>query len=167
MRLKPVCNYLPKRNDKIDFIFIFNPLKKMVLTEAEKKERRRISNQKWREKNKEYGKKWREKNKEYDKEYSKEWREKNKEYNTKRNKEYHKNNPHTSLISCWKRRGLISDDYKALYDEYFIATHCQVCDKEFNKESPMNYKCMDHDHDTGEFRCFACGDCNINNRMIK
>ena len=150
----------------------------MVLTEQEKKERKRIYN-------KEYGKKYREKNREKrkedkriyyqknkeriiekNKEYGKKWRNENKEYNTKRIKEYHINNPHVKIIANWKRYGLISDDYRALYDEFINATHCQVCDKLFGKES-RNIRCMDHDHETGEFRCFACGDCNLHNRMIK
>ena len=154
----------------------------MVLTEQEKKERKRIYN-------KEYGKKYREKNKEknierkerkriYNKEYGKKWREKNREKRKedkriyyKKNKEYileyKENNPHVYVISCWKRRGLISDDYKALYDEFINVTHCQVCDKEFNKDIIIDRRCMDHDHETGKFRCFACNYCNLHNRMIK
>ena len=139
----------------------------MVLTKEEKKERKRIYDKEYRKQNKEkiqeYGKEWRVKNREKNIERVNKWRLEN----PQKHKQYLIDNAHIYVISRWKNRGLISDDYKALYDDFINATHCQVCDKLFDKENKMNYKCMDHDHDTGLFRCFACFDCNIHNKMIK
>ena len=112
----------------------------MVLTLEEKKERKRISNKKYKEKNK----------------------DKIKEYY----KEYQKMNPHIYVISKWKHHGIIHDDYDKLYKYYMSINNCQVCNKEFNKDIVMDRKCLDHDHETGLFRCVCCGDCNIHNRMI-
>ena len=128
----------------------------MVLTEAELKERKRIRNQKWYQKNKE-------RIKERCRVYNKEYRKKNKE----KKKEYARLNPDKYVIANWKHHGIIHDNYKELYKYYMSINNCQVCDKEFNKESQMNYRCLDHDHDTGLFRCVCCGDCNLHNRMIK
>jgi hypothetical protein len=64
----------------------------MPLSEEEKKQRKRESNKRYREKNKEYIKEWREKNKEKIQEYKKEYRQNNKEKIQEYTKEYAENN---------------------------------------------------------------------------
>jgi DNA repair exonuclease SbcCD ATPase subunit len=106
--------------------------------------------------------------------YKKAWCEKNKERIAEQKREYYKNNKakiaehhkkwyetqsgkKSTTISHWKYRGLIHDDYSALYDVYIATTYCQVCQKEFREEHD---RCMDHDHETGQFRHVLCWSCN-------
>lgn len=67
-------------------------------------------------------------------------------------------------IRKWKSRGLIYDDYDALYEIYINTTHCQHCENEFKDSFD---RCMDHDHDTGLFRKIICRACNLNDSYIK
>lgn len=60
-------------------------------------------------------------------------------------------------ISDWKRYGLIHDDYNTLYESYLQATNCDVCKNEYKDTFD---RCMDHDHETGQFRQFLCRSCN-------
>ena len=62
-------------------------------------------------------------------EYMKEYREKNKDKVKKQSDEYKKTpkGKKTSGIYNWKRRGLIHDDYDALYDNYLKAENCEEC----------------------------------------
>jgi hypothetical protein len=117
----------------------------MVLTEEERKERIKQSQRKWYENNKEKAKekrrKWNEKNKNYNKEYLK----------TPKGKKINR-------ISNWKERGLICDNFDELYNKYLETTECAVCKYEFDE---TNWRCMDHDHDTGLFRQFLCNKCNV------
>ena len=120
----------------------------MVLTDAERKERKRESDRKYREKNRdkllEKKKKYREENKEELKEYKREYNK------TPAGKK-------ANTIRYWKHRGLIHDNYSELYDKYIGTTCCEVCKKVF----PDSYdRCMDHDHDTGLFRQVLCRGCN-------
>ena len=110
----------------------------MVLTEEEKKERRK-------EYNKKYYKKHIEKNKGKYKEYQKEYNKtpKGKKINT---------------IKNWKRIGLIHDNYEELYDKYLNTTECNVCKYVFDN---TNWRCLDHDHETGLFRQILCNSCNV------
>jgi hypothetical protein len=66
------------------------------MTDLEKKKKKKESNKKYIEKNKEklnqYSKKWRQENKEYHKEYHKEYQEKNKEKIKELKKKYYQNN---------------------------------------------------------------------------
>jgi len=134
----------------------------------------------WRAKNKEYMKEWRAKNKErikeydegYQKGYQKEWREKNKdkikegrEENKEKLKEYRKtpNCIKSRIITGWKYKGLISEDYDVLYDRYIKSTNCDECGCDYgNKgDGSSSWRCMDHDHETGLFRNFLCNRCNL------
>tara|TARA_R110000772_G_scaffold8655_1_gene28716 strand:+ start:171 stop:542 length:372 start_codon:yes stop_codon:yes gene_type:complete len=65
------------------------------------------------------------------------------------------------IIDGWIKKGVISDDYKALYKVYFITEFCDVCKVKFKDTRD---RCLDHDHDTGLFRQFLCQDCNIMDR---
>jgi hypothetical protein len=65
-------------------------------------------------------------------------------------------------ITTWKRIGVISDDYDALYIKYKETTHCEECNCEFIEGSRgKNKKALDHDHKTGAFRNIICNSCNI------
>jgi hypothetical protein len=59
-------------------------------------------------------------------------------------------------IKTWEKRGLIGD-YDIIYDKWLNATNCDICKKKFNKD-----KCMEHNHQTGEFRSICCYYCNNN-----
>ena len=129
----------------------------MVLSEEEKKERHRISSKKYNEKNKEKGKRYLkeyyQKNKEKYKEYQKKWRQ----------------GPvgkKSSLITCWKLRGIVSSDYNLLYDNYLASTNCEECGVEYGKvgDGSGTWKCLDHSHETGLFRNYLCNICNIRRR---
>ena len=63
----------------------------------------------------------------------------------------------TQIIYHWKKRGLIYNDYDDLYEVYIKTMQCQHCNKEFESSSD---RCMDHDHDTGQFRKIVCRSCN-------
>ena len=87
--------------------------------------------------------------KEYMREYNKKYRKENKE---KTNKFLRINN--------WKRRGVISDDYYKLHEYYLSIKECENCGIELNQDYSTK-KCLDHDHDTGEFLNILCHNCNI------
>ena len=112
-----------------------------------------------RDKIKEYKKEYRDKNREYYKEYDKVYQEKNKEKRKEYNKEYRQTETFkkSTTIGKWKRRGLIHEDYNALYEKYINTTCCDVCNKEFKNRRD---RCLDHDHITGEFRQILCRACN-------
>jgi len=105
----------------------------MVLSAEEKRIRKSERNKKWREKNKE-------KIKEYDKKYKKSPQGKK-----------------SNIILEWKRRGLVHEDYDALYETYLQTNECNVCKKVFKTSFE---RCMDHDHTTGLFRQILCRNCN-------
>ena len=65
------------------------------------------------------------------------------------------------LITKWISRGLISDDYREVYDRWEGAFECEVCSHDFSYYK----KCMDHCHVTGKFRNILCQACNNNNRI--
>ena len=155
----------------------------MVFTVEEKRERKKIRDKKYREKNKEkikirdknYREKnkekikqYRDNNKEYFNEYNKKYFEKNKEYFTEYNKKYSKTPQgiKSVTISSWKHRGLIYEDYDSLYGHYLNATNCDECGVRFGKfgGGVGDWKCMDHCHETGAFRNFLCNDCNVRRR---
>tara|TARA_R110000772_G_scaffold107599_3_gene210103 strand:+ start:1385 stop:1804 length:420 start_codon:yes stop_codon:yes gene_type:complete len=70
----------------------------------------------------------------------------------------------SSMISTWKQRGLIYDDYSALYDRYILTTNCEWCKKEFKSSKD---RCLDHNHETGEFRKIVCHKCNTHDCYLK
>jgi len=110
-----------------------------IYSEEEKRERKKI-----------HQKKWREKNKEKEKEYHKEWGQ------TPAGKK-------TNIIARWKIRGLICENYNSLYIEYINRENCEECNVKFGEigDGTGRHRCMDHDHETGEFRNFLCCSCNI------
>ena len=117
-----------------------------------------------KEEKKEYMKKYYQENKEKNKEKKKEYRKKNKENKREYQKEYKKseNGIKSHVISNWKKRGVINDDFNSLYEYYLNCKNCEECNVELitgNKGS--NKKCLDHDHKTGEFRNVLCNRCNV------
>ena len=69
----------------------------------------------------------------------------------------------SQTIYKWKKRGLIYDDYDALYETYIKTMECQHCQTEFTKN---NKRCLDHDHTTGLFRKIVCHRCNAMDSYI-
>ena len=67
-------------------------------------------------------------------------------------------------INDWKCNGLIGD-YEKIWERYVNTTHCDLCNIELTKGCHKYGKCMDHDHDSGEFRNIVCRTCN--NRLPK
>ena len=63
------------------------------------------------------------------------------------------------FIGCWKKRGVISEDYDVLYNTYLTTTKCQMCDVVLEGKG-RNKKCLDHCHQTGAFRKILCNNCN-------
>ena len=67
-----------------------------------------------------------------------------------------------SKINDWKQSGLIMDnyeDYITIYYHWLASTNCEKCNKEYTEK---NIKCMDHNHNTGEYRNILCFKCNLN-----
>ncbi len=129
----------------------------MPKSAEEKREYRRQYYLKNKEKITKRKKEYNLKNKEKIKEYNKEWYEKNKDYHqTPEGKK-------KCTILNWKKRGLICPDYDSIYCHYLNATECDNCDVTFGEfgDGSGTFKCMDHNHETGEFRNFLCKNCNV------
>jgi hypothetical protein len=150
----------------------------MPLTEEQKKERRKESDKKYYEANKqkikEQKKEYREANKEKIKEQKKEYHVKNKERIKEQKKEYREKNKEkikeynqtedrkkSNKISDWKHKGVISNDYNALYEKYINTNECELCSISITSGKGITgKKHLDHCHVTGEFRNILCGVCN-------
>ncbi len=72
--------------------------------------------------------------------------------------------PKSTMIYNWKKSGLIYDDYDELYEVYINTMECQHCQIEFTKN---NWRCLDHNHETGLFRSIVCHRCNVHDSYIK
>ena len=133
---------------------------------------------KYRKKNKEKIKesniKYKEKNKEKIKESAKIYYQKNKEHVKSRikknylenlkNPEWVKKEHMRNTIKTWKKRGLIDNDYENLYYLVMSQEICWCCGCILTidaKWATSTTRCMDHDHETGEFRGVICHACNI------
>ena len=83
-------------------------------------------------------------------------KEKQKRYRqSEKGKKFHR-------IRNWKRRGILSDNYDELYEEYINTQNCDICGVQLveNKFSVPNRRCLDHDHETGAVRYICCQSCN-------
>ena len=113
---------------------------------------------------KEYDKKNYEKNKEKKKEYMKEWREKNKEKYKEYQKEYYSSPAGRKIkrIGDWRRYGVIHHNFDELYEKYINTEKCELCDVQLteDKKTTPTTRCLDHCHETGEFRNVVCHSCN-------
>jgi hypothetical protein len=67
-------------------------------------------------------------------------------------------------ISNWKQRGVISDDFDALYEIFINTSECENCGIELTEgKSCATNRCLDHDHsitDRENFRNILCQRCN-------
>ena len=110
-----------------------------------------------------YQREYRQKNKEkiaeYKREYKREYNQNNKEKLLERNRIYDKTpaGKKSKTMSSWRSAGVINVNDE-MYNNYIATTHCECCSKEF---SSSNDRCLDHDHETGEFRWVICRACNI------
>ncbi len=117
-------------------------------------------------KRREYYKKWKAANKEKVKISNQRYRDKNKEAINARLKKWKKEHPesvHKSFtLKNWKIMGLICDDVESLYNLYMITKKCQKCDCILTSGNPVTVttKCLDHCHITGKFRNILCNSCN-------
>ena len=68
------------------------------------------------------------------------------------------NGKKSCCISKWKSQGLIGD-YQTIYDRYVNTTNCDLCNV-FLEGRGGNKKCMEHNHENGEFRNIVCSRCN-------
>ena len=133
----------------------------MPYTEEQKKERKKESNKKYREQHKEQRKEYYEQNKQQIIEYNKKYREQNKQ----QIKEYRQteNRKKSNRISKWKIKGVISDDFNALYEKYINTNECELCSISITSgKGIIGKKHLDHCHITGQFRHILCGYCNTN-----
>jgi len=137
-----------------------------------KKERKRIANKKYNQKNREKiaqkYKQYYQENKEQLSQHNKQYRQKNKEQIKEYKKEY--NQTPQAIKSCrlnnWKQRGVICNDFEALYDHYIKTSYCDACRVQltYDKKTTATTKCLDHDHaitDRPNFRNILCHICNV------
>ena len=120
----------------------------------------------------ETNKKYREDNKEKYQIYMKEYCNRNREQLQKYQKQYRKEYNQTEVckksytIGRWKGRGVICEDFNALYQTYINTWKCENCNTELIAgNTGANRRCLDHCHDTGIFRNVLCISCNNNSNL--
>jgi hypothetical protein len=98
------------------------------------------------------------KDKERKKEIDRRYRENNKEQIKESNRVYRQTEKgkKSNRIKLWRKKGVIGD-YDKLYEKYVNTDKCEICKSVFKSDF---YRCLDHDHETGEFRYVLCRACN-------
>ena len=145
----------------------------MPLTDKQKEQKKKYyqeHKQEIQEKNKKYHEEHKQKILEKKKEYNEVHKKEKQEYDKKYKKIYAttENGKKYNKINMWKYKGVISDDYNELYDKYINATECELCKTPIIEgRGLIGKKCLDHNHETGEFRNILCGHCNINIMRFK
>ena len=108
-----------------------------------------------------YMKTYRETNKERKKAYY----EKNKEKIKAYNKVYDQTpaGKKARRTRIWKSRGVICDDFDALYEQYINTLLCEECEVELTEDKVITptTRCLDHCHETHLFRNVLCNACNV------
>ena len=143
----------------------------MVLSEEEKKERKRIKSREWHIKNKEKrnedSREYYQKNKEEIKIKKKEYNDEHKEERCEKQKLYRKTEAgvKSERTSRWRHRGL-KGDIDEIYEIYKNTEECDNCGIKLivGGINQCNTKVMDHSHITGEFRNILCISCNSSRR---
>ncbi len=108
------------------------------------------------------------KNKEKIKQNVKEYRLNNPEKKARYAKKYQQSTKgmKSYRINKWKGRGVITDNWDAMYAHYIQTSFCDNCKIElsYDKHSTKTTKCLDHDHnitDRPNFRNILCHPCNV------
>ena len=93
--------------------------------------------------------------------YLKQYREENKDKIRERNRVYNKTErgKRVNTIGGWRNKGLIADDYDAIYDRYINTHECDCCKKPIHQG--LGSRVMDHCHKTGKVRSLLCHRCNL------
>ena len=65
--------------------------------------------------------------------------------------------------SNWKKRGLIHPNLDELYDHYINTHNCEHCNIQLtvDRHKTPTTRCLDHCHESGEFRNILCFSCNV------
>ena len=105
------------------------------------------------------------------KEYNEKYRKKNKDKIKGHYENYGKKYRQTPKgiksyrIRNWRKRGVICDNWNAMYDHYLKTSYCDFCRCEltYDRYHTSTTKCLDHDHsitDRPNFRNIICHSCN-------
>jgi len=72
----------------------------------------------------------------------------------------------SQIKSNWKKSGLkiTEEEFERIYDLYIFATECDLCNKKFKNSRD---RCMEHNHESGEFRNIVCQPCNLKKYDVK
>jgi hypothetical protein len=110
------------------------------------------------------------------------WYERNKEAQRARSAQYRLDNPERAAaataawreanpeayrraytIRNWRAKGVVSDDFGALYNRYVTTEACEDCGVTLTAQKgdgQGTFRVLDHCHDTGETRGIVCSGCN-------
>jgi len=124
----------------------------------------RVRYQKNKEKILEYKREYYQKNAEQQREKSREYYHKNTEKISEQKREYRQTPQAIKVqrISDWKKQGILSEDYDALYERVASTEKCEFCgvDLTVDRYNTKTTRCLDHDHESGQVRGVLCLSCN-------